>query len=133
MSWFINDNGYMNYVRSDYRMSNTHGADYSTAELHKEEFEAITNDIIDQKLEYMIKTLNDEIPKIIESYGNEVWKRMINNLVGALQTDIHSEVQIGMEGLKEIFYGEKCQKYISDSIMKTMIKELGKVKNITLR
>ena len=33
----------------------------------------------------------------------------------------------------EVFYEEKCQKYISDSIMKQLTKELNKIKNITIK
>ena len=133
MPHYINDKGYLCYVKSGYRMSNTHGADYATAELHKSEFEAIVNEIIDEKLNQLMKTLSEAVPSIIDEYGRTVWERLISNLVGVLQTDIQSQVSVGFEGLREVFYGEKCQKYISDSIMKHMIKELSKIKGMTIK
>lgn len=129
----IDTNGNYYFVRSGYRMSNTHGADYTTAELHKSEFEAIVNEIVDEKLNQLMKTLSEAIPSAIEEYGRTVWAQLINNLVGVLQTDIYSQVNVGFEGLREVFYGEKCQKYISDSIMEQMIKELGKIKGMTIK
>ena len=80
-----------------------------------------------------MKTLSEAIPSAIEEYGRTVWTQLINNLVGVLQTDIHSQVNVGFEGLREVFYGEKCQKYISDSIMKQMTKELSKIKGIIIK
>lgn len=133
MPHYINDKGYLCYVKSGYRMSNTHGADYATAELHKSEFEAIVNEIIDEKLNQLVKTLSEAVPSIIDEYGRTVWTQLINNLVGVLQTDIYSHVNVGFEGLREVFYGEKCQKYISDSIVKQLTKELSKIKGITIK
>lgn len=129
----IDANGNYYFVRSGYRMSNTHGADYATAELHKSEFEAIVNEIVDEKLNQLMKTLSEAIPSAIEEYGRTVWTQLINNLVGMLQTDIYSQVNVGFEGLREVFYGEKCQKYISDSIMKQMKKELNRMKNVSVK
>ena len=100
---------------------------------HKEDMEQICNEIIDQKLNQLMKTLSEAIPSAIEEYGRTVWTQLINNLVGVLQTDIHSQVNVGFEGLREVFYGEKCQKYISDSIMKQMTKELSKIKGIIIK
>lgn len=133
MPHYINDKGYLCYVKSGYRMSNTHGADYATAELHKSEFEAIVNEIIDEKLNQLVKTLSEAVPSIIDEYGRTVWTQLINNLVGVLQTDIQSQVNVGFKGLREVFYGEKCQKYISDSIMKQLTKELSKIKGMTIK
>ena len=133
MPHYINDKGYLCYVKSGYRMSNTHGADYATAELHKSEFEAIANEIVDQKLNQFMKTLSEAIPSIIDEYGRTVWTQLINNLVGVLQTDIYSQVNVGFEGLRDVFYGEKCQKYISDSIVKQLTKELSKIKGISIQ
>ena len=133
MPHYINDKGYLCYVKSGYRMSNTHGTDYATAELHKSEFEAIVNEIIDEKLNQLVKTLSEAVPSIIDEYGRTVWTQLINNLVGVLQTDIQSQVNVGFKGLREVFYGEKCQKYISDSIMKQLTKELSKIKGMTIK
>ena len=130
MPSFIDKNGNYGYVRSGYTMSGDNPYHLTN---HKEDMEQICNEIIDQKLNQLMKTLSDLIPSAIEEYGRAVWEQLINNLVGVLQTDIYSQVNVGFEGLREVFYGEKCQKYISDSIMKHMIKELSKIKGITIK
>lgn len=95
--------------------------------------EQICNEIIDAKLNQIMKSLSEAIPSTIEEYGRTVWTQLINNLVGVLQTDIQSQVSVGFEGLRDVFYGEKCQKYISDSIMKQLTKELSKIKGMTIK
>ena len=130
MPSFIDKNGNYGYIRSGYSMS---GDNLYHLTHHKEDMEQICNEIIDQKLNQLMKTLSDLIPSAIEEYGRAVWEQLINNLVGVLQTDIYSQVNVGFEGLREVFYGEKCQKYISDSIMKQLTKELSKIKGITIK
>ena len=80
-----------------------------------------------------MKTLSETISSSIEEYGRTVWEQLIDNLVWVLQTDIYSQVNICFEGLREVFYGEKCQKHISDSIMKQLKKELSKIKGMTIK
>ena len=130
---FIDDNGNWGYVKSGYRMSNTHGADYTTAELHKSEFEAIANEIIDSKLSQVMKTLETAIPQAINEYGLQVWDRLINSLDSVLKTDIYSQVNVGITGIKDIFYGEKCKEYITNSVYKQLKTELNKIKGISIK
>ena len=130
---FIDDNGNWGYVKRGYRMSNTHGADYTTAELHKSEFEAIANEIIDSKLSQVMKTLETVIPQAIEEYGAKVWDRLINSLDSVLKTDIYSQVNVGINGIKDIFYGEKSQEYITNSVYKQLKTELNKIKGIIVK
>ena len=130
MPSFIDGNGNYGYIRSGYSMSGDNPYHLIN---HKKDMEQICNEIIDAKLNQIMKTLSEAIPSIIDEYGRTVWTQLINNLVGVLQTDIYSQVNVGFEGLREVFYGEKCQKYISDSIMKQMTKELSKIKGITIK
>lgn len=128
MGNYINDKGYICYVRSGYSMSHTHGADSATAELHKREIEEIVNEIVNEKISKAMAAINEAIPQAIEEYGRTVWASLIRELMGALETDVHSQVNVGFDGLREVFYGEKCQKYISDSIMKTLLNEISKIR-----
>jgi hypothetical protein len=48
----------------------------------------------------------------------------LRDVVGVLEYDVHSVTKIGIEGCREIFEGEKAQKYISDQIMKEIKKRL---------
>lgn len=121
----IDENGNYYYVRSGLSLSDTHG-DYS--DLHLREFEDVANQIVDEKLNQLAGKLNEVIPSTIEEYGRIVWRELITELVGVLQTDITSQVNVGFEGLKDVFYGEKCQKYISDRIMETALKEIERIK-----
>lgn len=130
MPSFIDKNGNYGYVRSGYTMSGNNPYHLTN---HKEDMEQICNEIIDQKLNQLMKTLSEAIPSAIEEYGRTVWSHLIDSLGEVLQTDIYSQVNVGFEGLREVFYGEKCQKYISDSIMKQMTKELSKIKGITIK
>ena len=41
-----------------------------------------------------------------------------------LEYDIHSVTEIGIDGCREIFEGEKAQRFISDQIIKRITKEL---------
>ena len=133
MPHYINDKGYLCYVKSGYRMSNTHGADYATAELHKSEFEEIANEIVDEKINQLMRTLETAIPQAIEEYGAKVWDKLINSLDSVLKTDIHSQVNVGINGIKDVFYGEKCQEYITTSVYKQLKNELNKIKGITVK
>ena len=128
MGNYINDKGYMCFVRSGYSMSHTHGADYAAAELHKREIEDIANEIVNEKINIAMQSVNNALPQAIEDYGRIVWASLIRDLVGVLQTDVNSQVQIAFDGLRDVFYGDKCQKYISDSIMKTLQNEIAKIR-----
>lgn len=130
MPSFIDKNGNYGYIRSGYSMSGDNPYHLTN---HKEDMEQICNEIIDQKLNQLMKTLSEAIPSAIEEYGRTVWSHLIDSLGEVLQTDIYSQVNVGFEGLREVFYGEKCQKYISDSIMKQMTKELSKIKGIIIK
>ena len=131
MPSFIDVNGKYCYVRSGYTLSDTHGAGHR--ELHLREFEEIANRIVDDKLNQLIRTLETAIQKAIEEYGRQVWERLLNSLDSVLKTDIHSKVSVGVEGIKDIFYGEKCQEYITNSVYKQLKNELNKIKGITVK
>ena len=130
---FIDNNGNWCYVKSGYRMANTHGADYTTAELHKREFEEIANEIVDTKINQVIKTLETAIYAAIDQYGKQVWDRLINSLDSVLKTDIETQVSVGFGSAKDIFYGKECQEYISNVVYKQLKNELNKIKGITVK
>lgn len=121
----IDNSGKYYYVKSGLTLSDTHGGH---SEQHLREFEEVCNLIVDEKFNQLTSRLETQIQSIVEEYGRQVWSGAIQELVGALQTDISSQVNVGFDGLREVFYGEKCQKYISDSIMKTMLNEINKIK-----
>ena len=121
----IDNSGNYYYVKSGLTLSDTHGGH---SEQHLREFEEVCNQIVDEKLNQLTSRLETQIPSIVEEYGRQVWSGAIKELVGALQTDVSSQVNVGFEGLREVFYGEKCQKYISDSITKAILNEINNIK-----
>lgn len=131
MPSFIDENGNYRYVRSGYTLSNTHGAGHS--ELHLREIEEICNRIVDEKIKQAMSDIERALPAAIEEYGRQVWERLLNSLDSVLKTDIHSQVSVGVEGIKDIFYGEKCQEYITNSVYKQLKNELNKIKGITVK
>lgn len=52
------------------------------------------------------------------------YKQAIEDVLRALECDIESVTRIGIEGCRDIFEDKKAQKFISDHIMKEIIKRL---------
>ena len=131
MGYIQMPNGAINYYSGAYSYSAEHGAVYNN---QHEETELI-NSIIDQKLnEYSRQAeqnLEQSIKRAISEYGNMVWQRLLEQVMHALESDIVSEVKIGVSGCKDIFYGSQAQKFISDQILKATKAELAKIKGIT--
>ena len=48
----------------------------------------------------------DAIKNAVEEYGSLVWERLLQEVMRVLESDIVSEVHIGFEGCKDIFYGK---------------------------
>ena len=76
--------------------------------------------------------MEQAIKKSVEEYGSIVWKRLLGEVMQVLETDIVSEVQIGIDGCKDIFYGKQAQRYISDKIIKATMAELAKIKGTAI-
>ena len=57
------------------------------------------------------------------------YQQAIEDFLHALQYDIESVVQIGIDGCRDIFEDKKAQKYISDHILQEIMKRL-KDKNL---
>lgn len=125
-------NGSFVYVSGNYQYSNEHGLYYNN---QREETELV-NSIVDQKLnEYSRQAevqLEQAIKNAVEEYGSLVWERLLQEVMRVLESDIVSEVHIGFEGCKDIFYGKQAQTYISDKIIKATKAELGKIKGISV-
>lgn len=134
MGGFINDKGYICYVRSGVNMSSTHGVG-GREQLHRREIEEICNEIVDEKIKQAMVAIENGIQDAVSTYGEQVWEELVSSLKDALQEDIVSEVKIGFDNAKEIFYGRKAQEFVRKSMEKEIYKELDKLrsKNIKLR
>lgn len=108
MGHYINENGYICYTRGKTPYSAAHG----WQGVNYGEEERLVNEVVNEKMKALTTALETAIPQAIEEYGRTVWAQLITKLVGALQTDIESQVSVGFDGLREVFYGEKCQRFI---------------------
>ena len=76
-------------------------------------------------------TFNEERAAMMEAIKGmilqaqyEAYEQALRDVLRVLEYDIHSVTRIGIDGCREIFEGEKAQRFISDQIMKRITKEL---------
>lgn len=55
----------------------------------------------------------------------QAYEQALTDVLGALEYDVHSVTKIGIEGCREIFEGEKAQRFISDYIVREIKKHLS--------
>ena len=72
----------------------------------------------------MAVSLMDEIDERIRSAQYEAYEQALKDVMRILEYDIHSITRIGIDGCRDIFEGEKAQRFISDKIMQTITKKL---------
>lgn len=132
MAYVQMPNGSFAYVSGNYSYSKDHGFYYNN---QREETELI-NRIVDEKLQEYSRQAEQQLEKSIkqsvEEYGSIVWERLLSEVMRVLETDIISEVRIGVDGCKDIFYGKQAQSYISDKIIKATKAELAKIKGVSV-
>lgn len=102
-------------VRGDF----SHGS-IQNALNHKAMMEYIANDIVKQALE----CFEEDVSKRMEEQQKAVYQQAIQDLLQALEYDVESVVDVGMNGCEKIFHDKKTQKIISDRIMQEITKKL---------
>ena len=90
------------------------------AEEHRKEIEEIAEKVVNLRLE----RFTEEIKEMILVAQYQAYEQALKDVIGVLEYDIQSVTKIGIEGCREIFEGEKAQKFISDQIVKRIVKEL---------
>lgn len=90
------------------------------AEEHHKEIKEIAEDVFFKEKE----ALMEEIKGMILQAQYEAYEQALNDVIKVLEYDIHSVTKIGIQGCKEVFEGEKAQKFMSDQMMKTIVKGL---------
>ena len=93
---------------------------------HKEEAEEITRTILRDELQ-------DTINQIVEEKVTRIWNDAIGRLVHAITYDVNTCVEIAMNNANDIFHSSKAQKFISDSIVKSLISELKSINPIIIK
>ena len=126
MGLYLNDNGYINYIRSGYNISSTHGN--GNEELHKSEIEQICNEIVNQK----IKALTYEINNTLESIINQKIKSIVNGVFQGLKRDVKVSASVSLDTAGEIYKREEVKQIISNEILKQILTELNKDYSINL-
>ena len=82
--------------------------------------EYIANDIVKQAL----MSFEEDFSKKIEEQQKTVYRQAIEDLLQALEYDVESIVNVGLNGCEEIFHDKKTQKIISDRIKQEITKKL---------
>ena len=90
------------------------------AEEHRAEMEQIARKVF----EIERAKLMDEVEERMRAAQYQAYNQALQDVMRVLEYDIHSVTKIGIDGCRDIFEGEKAQKFISDQIMKRITKEL---------
>ena len=93
---------------------------FGKAEEHRREMEEIALQVFNSKKEDLL----EEIKEMIYQAQYQAYSDALRDVLGVLEYDIESVTKIGFDGCKDMFEDKKAQKFISDHIMKTIIKEL---------
>ena len=99
---------------------NTQDGHGGRAELHRSEMKEVAHEVFQAEREQLMK----EIEAQIMTAQYQAYAQAIQDVLRVLEYDIHSVTKIGIDGCREIFEGEKAQKYISNQIMKIITSEL---------
>lgn len=87
---------------------------------HRAEMKEIAKEVFKEEHAQMM----EEIKEMILQAQYQAYEQALKDVMHVLEYDIQSVTRIGIDGCREIFEGEKTQKYISDQIMKRITKEL---------
>lgn len=90
------------------------------AEEHREEMEEVARRVYAEERE----KFKEEMQAMIYEAQYQAYAQAIQDVLRVLEYDIHSVTKIGIDGCREIFEGEKAQKYLSSQIMKIITSEL---------
>ena len=90
------------------------------AEEHRAEMEEIARKVF----EIERARLMDEMSERMRAAQYEAYNQALQDVMRVLEYDIHSVTKIGIDGCRDIFEGEKAQRFISDQIIKRITKEL---------
>ena len=90
------------------------------AEEHRAEMEEIARKVF----EIERAKLMDEMSERMRAAQYEAYNQALQDVMRVLEYDIHSVTKIGIDGCREIFEGEKAQRFISDQIIKRITKKL---------
>ena len=128
MGMYLNEKGYLCYVRRGLSLSDTHGASAGHAEAHLREYEEVSNRIVDEKLKAFQNGLESELTQIITNVCANVWNEVAQRTLSAFTQETHTAVNVAFNDGLDILRSEKTRKFITDNIAKRAQIELSKIK-----
>ena len=90
------------------------------SEEHFREMEQIARVVFQEECTQMM----EEIEERMRMAQYQAYEQALKDVLGVLEYDIHSITKIGIDGCREVFEGEKAQRFISDKVMQLITKEL---------
>ena len=80
-----------------------------------------------------IKAIQEFVPQIVETICTAIWNDALQRLVGAMEYDVNTCVNIAFDDAEKIFKSKEAQKFISDKIAKELQREIDKIGPIKIR
>ena len=80
-----------------------------------------------------LQVVQEFVPRIVETICTEIWNDALQRLVGAMEYDVNTCVNIAFDDAEKIFKSKEAQKFVSDKIVKELQKEIDKIGTIKIR
>lgn len=101
---------YTGHITRDFRENPIHQSE------HVPEMHAIT-----------VEEINRLVPEMIHSEATKLFNEAVRAMIGALHYDIETTIEIAFKDLGEMYRDKRTQKFISDTICKTIEKRLNSI------
>ena len=80
-----------------------------------------------------LQVVQEFVPRIVETICTEIWNDALQRLVGAMEYDVNTCVNIAFDDAEKIFKSKEAQKFVSDKIVKELQREIDKIGTIKIR
>ena len=87
---------------------------------HRQEMKEIAKEVVREELAIFEKAFDERIQRLLVV----AYRQAIQDVLDALEYDIESVVEIGIDGCKDVFRDKKVQKFLSKQVMKELHKML---------
>ena len=77
--------------------------------------------------------IQEFVPQIVETICTAIWNDALQRLVGAMEYDVNTCVNIAFDDAEKIFKSKEAQKFISDKIVNELQREIDKIGTIKIR
>ena len=87
---------------------------------HRREMQEIAQEVFQAERARLL----EEFEQRLYAAQYQAYEQALQDVMRVLEYDIHSVTKIGINGCRDIFEGEKAQRFISNQIIKHITKEL---------